>query len=227
MDHKYLVLNPNKKFLLLYQRYINKNWKRQYLYYDVLKTQYHQVKSNNGEGLNLFEKTFLDEIKRVYSFVLAILKDIEEDLENLNDMCKSDENNSKFHKAIELSVREIHLQSKDCKIFFKLNKFAIVKIAKKYEKLLSQFPDKSSYNSWNVSPSGKLFFSKYTTKETRINDARNKSVDLYCRFFRQTYSELAEDELEFVKEKSTLSRHTKLYLGFKMGLITCMVSCLM
>lgn len=225
MENRYLALNPNKTFLLLYQRYINKIWKRQYIHYDVLKYQYQVVKSNNGEGLEQFERTFLNEIKRIYSFFVKILKDLEEDLESLNEMCKTstEENTQKFNKAIEVSVRDIYLQSKDCKVFFKLNKFAICKIAKKYEKLMVQFGGDRQSTSWNVTACGKFFFSKYISKEARINDAIRLSIDLYSRFFRQTYGELAEDELEFVKDKSILNRHTKLYLGFKMGLITCLV----
>lgn len=225
MDHKHIV-SPNTTFLLLYQQFIKNSWKRQYFHYDALKAEYKHLKSSNGEGIDLFELAFHDEISRVYVFLQELLKDIEEDLDNLMDACKSssDESNKKFNQAIEISVRDIYHRCKDCKQFYKLNKFVINKIVKKYEKLIIKYNETHGCGmAWENYPSNKLYEKKFIVVESKINEITTKSVELYCSYFRQTHMDLAEDELEFVKNKSNTSKYTQMYVGLKLGLIICMV----
>lgn len=227
MDPRHIVVNPNATFLLLYQQYIKNSWKRQYFHYDALKAEYKLLKDADGEGLDHYEHIFYDEIYRVYSFLGEVLKDVEEDLDNLKDACKSssDENNKKFNQAIELSVRDIYHRCKDCRVFYRLNKYVINKIVKKYEKLIVKYNNAhGECGTWENYPSSKLFENKFLGTESKINEVTAKSVELYCSYFRQTHLDLAEDELEFVKNKTDVHKETKAYIGLKIGLIICLVS---
>ena len=57
-----------------------------------------------------------------------------------------------------------------------------------------------------------------------IEEIKDECVSLYAKKFRKSYTELATYELEYIKEKDHMNSSTKLFVGWKFGLIVSMVS---
>lgn len=77
---------------------------------------------------------------------------------------------------------------------------------------------------WKDLPSGRYFHDRFSTSATSIRDLKQRCISIYSGKFRPTYSEVAEYELLYVKNKDHSTEDTNFYIGLKFGLIICMVS---
>ncbi len=83
---------------------------------------------------------------------------------------------------------------------------------------------KEKQKTWEDSESGIYFFETFTPAIDKIEDLKQRCIDVYSKKFRITYSQLASYELEFVKNKDRVYESTNFMLGLKIGLIVCLVS---
>jgi hypothetical protein len=105
------LLPSNREFLDFYHPYISTEWRRYYLCYDRLKAEYKILKDIKNPNLRAFDQDFLEEIQRV----------------------------DQVQKTLEVTLRKLFEKCKDLEQFFQLNRFAIHKIGKKFEKLIDKY----------------------------------------------------------------------------------------
>lgn len=236
-----ITLRSNRNFLDYYHDYIKREWRRHYFSYDVLKEEYKALKWKDKPKLHRFEKDFLEEIKRVDWFIKATLFEIQQDLRKiyetkalfLDDMQVS-QRKAQDEKTVEITLRAIYEKCKDIEQFYALNRFAICKIAKKFEKLIDQsLLDEShtgeadgfiDFDPWRDHKSNEYFTQKFVPREKIIQALSNKCKVMYKLFFRRRYPTLAEGELEFVKNKARIHKTTQVLFGMKVGAIILLVS---
>ena len=182
----------------------------------------------------MFELQFFDAIEKVDNFLNTNLHDIQRDLRTISDTCdflNSDsledaQKKEELGRTVELFIRSIFEKCRDCKKFYKLNHYVICKIAKKFEKIIEQgIKKRDDFKPWRDYPSNELFNEKFASRIDEILYLTRKSVDMYSEKFRKTYPSLAIGELEFVKNKDRETVRTRFYIGVKLGLIVCGVSC--
>ncbi len=77
--------------------------------------------------------------------------------------------------------------------------------------------------SWKETKCGRYFCNEFVSSKRVIEELKDECIASYANKFRKSYTELATYELEYVKEKDHTNSSTKLYVGWKFGLIVCMV----
>ncbi len=77
---------------------------------------------------------------------------------------------------------------------------------------------------WKDTASGLYFYRNFIRRLHRVEELKRRCISIYSSRFRKNYSELAEFELRYVKNKEHYTSETKFFLGVKFGLIACMVS---
>ncbi len=227
-----LILKSNKTFLSLYHNYIRNEWRRHYISYDALKLAYKRIKNIKSDDWLQFEKDFSDEIKRVDVFLKETTKSLQVDLITVSESCdfflsrtsESVKKQKELGKSVEISIRRLFQKCKDCEQFFKLNKFVIIKLSKKLEKLMVTNSNGNNVEMWCDRPSSIYFTNKFLNRIIEIEKLTDNATNLYSNYFRQKYPELTIGELEFVKNKEREHQQTKVYFGFKLGIIVCLVS---
>eukprot|EP01031_Cornospumella_fuschlensis_P040655 gene40655-49568_t len=134
----------NQTFLQNYRGYVVKAWAGYYFYYDHFKDQYQQLKHRipapADSDVRLFDQAVLHEIERVHRFLLSLLDSLAADLEAITSMILENPPNQQDPDAdhnIEVSIRLVYQKINQTEEFYKLNFFAISKIAKKIDKLLA------------------------------------------------------------------------------------------
>ena len=141
-----LVLKSNQVFLKQYQHYVIHDWKIYYLLYDELKDMYKEIKAKkvDKESIRLYEEKFASEVQRLDSFMQSVLDEINTDLNAITDAALDvlEEQGSSKEEEFATAIKELFEKCKSCVSFYRLNYFTILKIAKKYEKLLEKMhPD--------------------------------------------------------------------------------------
>eukprot|EP01031_Cornospumella_fuschlensis_P034761 gene34761-42093_t len=134
----------NQAFLQNYRGYVVKAWAGYYFYYDHFKDQYQQLKHRIPapaySDVRLFDQAVLHEIERVHRFLLSLLDSLAADLDAITGMILENPPNQQDADAdhnIEISIRLVYQKINQTEEFYKLNFFAISKIAKKIDKLLA------------------------------------------------------------------------------------------
>ncbi len=80
------------------------------------------------------------------------------------------------------------------------------------------------WHTWKETRCGRYFYKEFVTSKNVIEEIKDECVSLYAKKFRKSYTELATYELEYIKEKDHMNSSTKLFVGWKFGLIVSMVS---
>lgn len=144
-------------------------------------------------------------------------------------------------RTIERTMRSLFEKCILCHNYWRLNNFAIRKVAKKYEKLikkseknknLDEKKDENKDNEednetdflyWKKIPSYQVF-ENYFVKKSKIIDAlKNECVEMYSLVFRTTYSSLVLDELEYVKNRNRDNDSGRIGFGVKLGIMVMLV----
>jgi hypothetical protein len=139
-------------------------------------------------------------------------------------------------RTIERTMRSLFEKCILCHNYWRLNNFAIRKVAKKYEKLIkksdkSKNLDKINNNNnsnntdfiyWKKFPSYQVFENYFVKKSNDIDLLKNECVEMYSLVFRTTYSSLVLDELEYVKNRNRDSKSGRIGFGIKLGVIGCL-----
>lgn len=239
--------SKNTTFLREYLPYIVRQWRSHYFAYDGMKSIYLIAKESGDQDLvHEFEQYLYDEIERVATFLESKLQTLESDLSRLKTANHVDPNKfieggsqtkSKEHilsRAHETGVRKCFHFAKDCEEYHSLNHYAILKIGKKYEKLLapncgSGFDGEveetaaADFACWKKLPSFKYFSYDFLRKMERIAALRKEALAVYCNTYRKTYPALAMGELKFGKHFTGDSKDMLLSIGMKLGAILTMV----
>jgi hypothetical protein len=245
-----LLIIGNKLFLNKYKTYVYKDWQGFYFHYDYLKKEYIYLFDsidNNKRNINKYDLLLYDEIQRIDIFLLSLINQIRAILVKLNS--PNHDNDDDFAKAsIEITLRFIFEKINKIETFYKLNSFAICKIAKKLEKILDIIQQSNNINNnyhnnnnnnnielsidndndnnidkdfiqWKKLSSYNLYKNNLLNKKKQIELIQNEIINTYTKIFRSNFKSLAINELEFPKQKSGEYRNRDSLIGFKFGLI--------
>jgi hypothetical protein len=216
------IVNNNRDFLNLYSPYIYSEWRLYYIRYDALKEKYKSMKGLKGKSLLLdFDVFFCDEIQRVDQFLSDKIDDISQSVTLLEEFSANKQNNTNDvdMKIMERTLRTAFNYCKECEEFYKFNSYAIVKIAKKFEKL----SDTSDFTTWPQYSSNHYYLQYYSTRLETVHLLRGRCIQAFSHLFRETFPQLAIGELEYAKNHSGENYFTRISLGFKLGIILCLV----
>jgi hypothetical protein len=145
-----LLVRGNQKFLHQYKPYVNQDWKGYYFSYDFMKKIHTEVVAQETPDINYYELLFYNEIKRVDTFIGSLIRQMQKTLNNSKIFIDKGIESEDSKASTELSLRFLYEKTVDCETFIKLNNFAICKIAKKLEKIITNINKKklpSPYNS--------------------------------------------------------------------------------
>jgi hypothetical protein len=132
----------NWHFLQNYQPYVIAKWKNSYFAYDKFKDFYkHEKKNRHHFDIEHYEADFCDEIHRLYHFITGISHRIDEDLTTIENDILNCDGNKVFDEAQRdrnfiMSLRSLYEEIQNVEKFYHLNYYSIVKIGKKYDKLI-------------------------------------------------------------------------------------------
>jgi hypothetical protein len=169
--------------------------------------------------LDRFEVDFYAEIKRLDEFIVYIARYIEQDLSSLlvvwnslspNEQSSMARNNRE--RTVERTVRDIYDRIKTTESFYRLNHYAIQRMAKKFETVIRGGKGKNharyittlsrkEFDTWSDYPSYHLFFSTYEKHAGKLESFKTGCVGAFSVIFRRSYSGMAFEELDFVKNK--------------------------
>ncbi len=216
----------NTDFQSIYFHYVVKAWKDQYFAYDYLKQKYNRVIKAKPPNFSILEKEIFVELIRINKFLDAQIQETETDLKQLdNDWEKASQSLKKKLKqdqeqrTFERTLRSLYQRSKDCIIFYKLNDYEICKIIKKIEKVQKSI----NYEYWKTMPSYEYYNMIFKPQLVKIEDLKEKCINVYTKIYRQNYQNLAIGELEFIKNDESENEKSKYFIGMNFGICLAIV----
>jgi hypothetical protein len=131
----------NWNFLQNYQPYVIQKWRKSYFAYDKFKQFYkHEKKCKDHIDVQHYETDFHNEIKRIYHFMTGISRRIDDDLTLIEDAINAQSTKSldeaQRDRNVVMSLRNLYEEIQNLEKFYHLNYYSIVKIGKKYDKLI-------------------------------------------------------------------------------------------
>lgn len=246
------LLNGNKIFLNNYESKINKDWYRFYFQYDYIKKEIYNLldfnmeNSENKQKIQKFDVLLCNEIIRIDTFLSSIINQVRGILNKLSLSNHNDDDDDFAKASIEITLRFLFEKTLKIKTFYKLNCFAICRIAKKLENILDGMIKQNDYNSnsniklaieydnnndnfdkdfvqWKKMNSYKLYKNNIIIKQQQIELINNDIINLYTNIFRNKFQSLAINELEFPKQKSGQYHNRDALIGFKLGLVLIII----
>ena len=214
--------------------------KQKYVAVDDFNDLIEELKDNiDDKPLSYFENSFDDklrsEINKVSCFVSKHLNQASTNLNYVLDGWKAlsdfDKKNVYKEKTVKRTLRAIYLHMNKLKAFYKLNCFLVVKVAKKFHVLLSEFDSANrvplspgpyssidTYPSWQGTKSYRDFESIMCSYEPKIKELQKKCVSFSSALGSETYPYLAAGNLKYGHNHEVDSATNKVLLGMKIGL---------
>jgi hypothetical protein len=136
-----------------------------------------------------------------------------------NGLSKEEQNSmTRNHRerTIERTIRDIYERWKSMESFYRLNHYAIQRMAKKFETVLRGGKGKNhakyatttlsrEFEVWSKYPSHRLFISSYNKQAERLDSLKAGCVGAFTVIFRRHYQGMVLEELDFVKNKEVSS----------------------